>query len=380
MSQTKTKLRVALISTINTHCGIATYTENLFRELVKCPDLEVQVWAEVLRNQDLDTGVLKDNQYVRCWSRDWLKYDKLIDLVYTFKPNIIHVQHENGLFLNPKRLDEFVQRCRSMGIKVVGTIHCVTSRNMFIFDADSIIVHTLEGFEQLNLSHRANAMVIPHGTEIKPIMDKELARHWLKYNRQINIEPDDIVFCSIGFVCKPKNIELNCRVLSSYRDQSHNKKIKYMVIGKWVDKDIMHTAFREAMKRTDSDSWLFFIDAFIPEGEMPYYYCATDYAIMNYTRSFYSASGAFRLMATYRVPSVVSEAVIFSDINQELALKCKIDNADSLLKQIESLVELPGYAKKFRTNLKNFAELTSWETVGKKHVWLYKELMEGKKK
>jgi glycosyltransferase involved in cell wall biosynthesis len=167
-------------------CGIATYTTYLAEQLIKQGD-EVVVLAE--RRDVLPTGFDSDFPgknipYRECWSRNE-PFDKLIEVVKEEKPDIVHCQHQFGLF--PYEMT-FLKELKELGIKVILTLHDVIPavpdmEKYFrtIFDnCDKIIVHN-ETCKRLLLDswkypHPERIEVIYHGTKLIDVPTVEKAR------------------------------------------------------------------------------------------------------------------------------------------------------------------------------------------------------------
>src|SRR5581483_6278237 len=86
--QTK-DLRIAIICNWGQPCGISTYTESLIRSLKERVD-NIKVFAE-------HGSASNDDYVVECWKRGQSMVET-INQILDWKPDIVHVQHEFGIF------------------------------------------------------------------------------------------------------------------------------------------------------------------------------------------------------------------------------------------------------------------------------------------
>lgn len=150
---------IALVTTWNVPCGIATYSAALAKAL-QANGHRVTILSE----QDMERP-LNQQGTVTCWRRG----SSLTPLVQTVlsspvKPDVVHFQHEYGLFPNTKELIKAVNALLSAHIRVVITLHTVTGKERWLselYGNHEIVVHTAEGMAALGWE--AEPIYIPHG-------------------------------------------------------------------------------------------------------------------------------------------------------------------------------------------------------------------------
>ncbi len=169
-------MRVAMISTYPPiECGIATYTGFLI-DALKTTTNEFNVISQ--------HGAMGNNVYPAYEPMDSDLSKKIFDMTVRLTPDIVHIQHEYGLYgeLNGIAVLDLIYRFKSAVLPVVATLHTVhpepTYRMKIILstmcrELDAVIVHEPELVKLLIDVYGADDKkihVIPHGArEISPI-------------------------------------------------------------------------------------------------------------------------------------------------------------------------------------------------------------------
>ncbi|MFC1498247.1 glycosyltransferase [Verrucomicrobiota bacterium] len=171
-------MRIAHISTYPPiECGIGTYTQFFVDAMEKTPN-EIHVISQYgARGKDVspayDSG---DGDLAR----------KIFNMTIRFTPDIIHFQHEFGLYgeMNGIAILDLINRFRSTGAPTIATLHTVLSDPSFrckmIIEEmcrclSSVIVHEESHLDLLTSLYGADPSkinVIPHGARtLNPIKD-----------------------------------------------------------------------------------------------------------------------------------------------------------------------------------------------------------------
>lgn len=157
-------MNVCLISTFPPQkCGIGTYTANL-KTALEAEGIVITVLAE----QEPGFAKMPISQVFPVWTRVNFKYALLQAILNAKqKPDVVHFQHEFGLFPNSPDFKELIKKLEASGIPCVTTLHTVfaTTGRAPPTNESTIIVHT----EQAKLrvlcetDTCAQVIVIPHG-------------------------------------------------------------------------------------------------------------------------------------------------------------------------------------------------------------------------
>lgn len=165
-------MRVVFVSTFLTQCGIATYTEALATEMAR-QGHNVVVLTEAEPNlKQKDTSPVP---YYRTWLRGTFNGKIFANSIINAtgdKVDVVHFQHEFGLFPNN---DEFIlalKRLAEVHIPTVVTLHTVRQpphHAVFVDElrreASAVVVHTPAA---MTPSYWQERTLIPHGVTWNP--------------------------------------------------------------------------------------------------------------------------------------------------------------------------------------------------------------------
>lgn len=169
-------MNIVFISTYGVACGIATYTEALAKSLKKAGHT-VSILAEIKDKQPQQQTIDGIPVY-RIWARS-LHNKTLYGLGAILraidsseaKPDVVHFQHEFGIFPNSNGFIELVAALEQRNIRVVTTLHTVLAPpegvGFFQNLGGCAIVHTDEAMAALAAHSDARGVyVIPHGLSL----------------------------------------------------------------------------------------------------------------------------------------------------------------------------------------------------------------------
>lgn len=242
-------------------CGIATYSQALVNAH-RASGLRVTVLAEIA---DIRHPTQSEPGVFSCWARDWV-YETKYGLgaipkairSSEKKPDIVHIQHEFGIFPDPNGFLKLISELLGMGIKVAITFHTVPNPPQYklFFRAlphDAVVfVHNLEAASILSSANHDKVYTIPHGVE---------------FNDEPKQDSDDHYFLCPGFISRSKGIEMildayyeasirkmlpQLRIMGLCRDENYLEQLQRKANGLFVGKSVMiKSAFlaQDTMKR-----------------------------------------------------------------------------------------------------------------------------------
>ncbi len=135
------KLKVAFICNYGDNCGIATYSRMLIDEISKKAD--VKIFAED------NPRTTETENVIKCWKRGGSMIDAM-QRVLDWKPDIVHIQHEFGLFPNATKFLKMLEMLNP--IPYVLTLHSVyehLDKTICTAYIKNIIVHSETGMNTL---------------------------------------------------------------------------------------------------------------------------------------------------------------------------------------------------------------------------------------
>ena len=165
-------MRIVFVSTFLTQCGIATYTEALASEMAK-QGHSVVVLAEAEPNLKIkDTSPVP---YYRTWLRGTFRGEAFANSIINAtgdKIDVVHFQHEFGIFPNNEEFIEALDRLNKAHIATVVTLHTVRQPPYHAVFADelrraasAVVVHTPAA---QTISSWGERVHIPHGLIWRP--------------------------------------------------------------------------------------------------------------------------------------------------------------------------------------------------------------------
>jgi glycosyltransferase involved in cell wall biosynthesis len=360
-------MKIGLVSTFNVECGISTYSEHLTEYY---PENTI-IFANKTRTLSDTKNQLK-HKIIRCWEREG-DYKELAEEIIKNKIDIIHFQHEFGLFQNDTAFRELLQKLKQNGIKIVITLHTVfidrrhiMNRKLFILTPfiNKIIVH------DRNIQDIFNKIeVIEHGSMMVKAKNKEEAAKYF------DISEDKIVCSIIGFISPNKGQIEAAQAVLNLRQKFPN--ILLFIVGMPVINgyhyENMEYCVRlyHSVKRMEGFNNIKIVPRFITEEEFDYYAGITDIFIENHGNTQYSTSGSSHLIMSYGKPSVSSKSIILHDLDETRSVKYNVGDIQGLSDSIEKLILDKDLRTKLGENALKFAKETSWDKIAKKHLDLY---------
>jgi glycosyltransferase involved in cell wall biosynthesis len=373
------KMKIAYVSTyLPTQCGIATYTDYLIQGIGKVdPTSKIKVIAEYgatpLKQENLEV--------LPCWDRNENYREPIIE--HTQGADVIHIQHEYGIYKFDNRLPSVLQGLDLNARKVI-TIHCVRPAQFSergavdeMFAAkiarltDQVIVH-LESqktiLERLGIPPE-KIHIIPHGTELSH-EDPKASR------KQFELPVDAKILLMFGFVKKHKCLHV---VLEGLVEILEKFKDTYLFVAGGLaptasQKDRDYAAFvGKKIKELGLQKNVIYPNKFFPNEDVPYLFGASDIVLFPYYEEDRSASGSLHLAIGAKKPVVASRIPKFEELknicDELLVLPY---NASGIAKIVIRLFEDREFWQYVIDRTDEYRKLTSWRTVAGQHLQLYK--------
>lgn len=371
-------MNIGIITTWRQKCGIATYSGFLGEALLSNKDCEVFILAE--RQDVLPEGFDPDFDfsvpYTECWSRHE-DFTKLLKVVKELKLDVVHIQHQFGLFPYELSLLNLLKGLKKLGVKIVVTLH-----DVIVFDprmesyfrsindyADKIIIHTVSCQQLLTRAWKCppeKITFIYHGTKLIKVPTKKVAR------KKLNLPQDASIILSWGFIWESKGLTQLVEILAQLL-KTHPKIMLIHAGGlhpviKKGDylKSILKKAFKLGINPNN-----FKITGFIDEEHIKLYFGGADIIVLNYARGSASASGAAHRVLSAHRPIIGTDDSSLEDIPRHIV--SRFDNV-GLYKGILKVLGDKGFQKKLIVQAEKRALETSWEKISKQHKILYDNL------
>jgi glycosyltransferase involved in cell wall biosynthesis len=373
-------MSLAYVSTyLPQHCGIATYTNYLIHGIKKvAPNLRITIIAEKGASRQKKGNF----EVIPCWDRN----EDYTELISTQVRNFdtVHIQHEYSIYKFDERLPRLLERLKGQA-KLVITIHCVRPAQFsergaedekfaqkIAHSADVVIVH-LESqkaiLERLGISSK-KINVIPHGSELSDVDKKES-------QRRFGLPQDGKIILSFGFVKPHKCLHVMLEALKEIVDNDINA---YLFVAGGLartagqkEKDYLEFVKRKTEK-FNLQARVIFPNKFFPNEDVPYILGASDLVLFPYYEEDRSASGSFHLSIGARKPIIASRIPKFEElknISDELLILPY--NSSGIAKIALRLFQDQEFEDYVLKRTEDYRNKTSWVSVAKMHLELYKE-------
>ena len=331
------KINLAWVSSYNTKCGIATYSEFLLSKLSS--KYSVNIFANYSNSPICDS---KEKNIIRCWEN---RFDKdnthLIENIITSNSKRVVINFNFGFF-STKNLKEIIDRLTLANIKIVIIFHSVADITIEGLEAslkdirDSLkkvyrlLLHTIDDLNFFKSMDLTNISLLPHGVTNR---DKDIVK-----NREIK------TISSYGFLLPHKGIlELIEAFALLKRDFSHLKLLLVNAIYPIPkSKEYYEKIYQIAKELRVLDSIEFQTD-FLEDKQSFKLLDSSDLIVMPYRQTNESASGAIRYALSTLNPILCTPQPIFNDVadivhfTDDFSVKSIADSIKYLIKNPKSL-------------------------------------------
>ena len=350
-------------------CGIATYSSYLIEELKKL-DHEIHVISE--------TDARGKRVYPVYNKQDPDLAQKIFETMAKINPDIVHIQHEYGLF-GPHHgvsVIPLIYKFKLSKIPVISTLHTVyehfSYQQKLIIEAiisacDAVIVHEDYQKESIykNIGFFDNIFVIPHGVRRVSFFSDAKFKLGVKNKKIILL---------IGYLRPSKNFDLIVKIFPKIKQKVPNS---LLLIASGVRMN-EYTDYLDNFTRLINESpvkdSIIFLNEKSPQGLFDTTICSADVAAMPYKVS--AQSGIMAHLLAFGIPLVTSDIRVFVETFKKskcgFASKTEADyirNIVDILTDSRLRNELSSEALKFVNK-----EL-SWEIVARKTVGVYKKII-----
>lgn len=363
------QLKIALVGNWKMRCGIATYSEHLWPEVVK----HVGNFKLFIEENEISTGdihqvgdqVIDDSQVVVCWKRGQ-SLSKLVKELKAYDPDIIWFQHEFGLWPNASYWLAMMNQLSEY--RIIVTMHSVFHhRDKTIVEAamPEIVVHLPGAVEVLKKEKGISAPVhvIPHGC------------YTYNNERLWNFYKSDKTFMQFGFGFRYKGWENAIKATailkekypdvfftglfseSPYAKMDH--QIYYNELMRLVDK-LELTENVAIIRGYQSDAA---IDSFLRTNQ------ATLFPYVSHPEhEVFGASGAARMAMSKGLPVITSSVNHFSDLPT-----IKADSAEEIASALEKIFIDPVAKEKQVALQTTYLDENTWEKIGLRYIDVFEK-------
>lgn len=377
-------MKIAFVSTWRAHCGIATYTEELASALIK-QGHEIFVLAPAEPQSCIRDDTLKVPVSC-CWTRrcDGLA-ERILDIVRPGVVDVVHWQHENGLFWQDDNFLGAVQQVSKVAPSVV-TLHTVRHYGTWQYSgfldgirhcADAVVLHTPEAMASIALARSDHARLhcIPHGSDVS-LADGDAAIGLGLLQIPERFRGKVTVGLCFGFQGPNKNTVATVRAFAEGMARRLIENTVLAISGDAGDTGyythisgaILESGYRRNF--VVQPSWT------RPE-DVPHVMAAADFGVLNSNSPVLSSSGAAHVFARHGVPLAVANRPIYVGAIQGGAIPFEVNGSEPTLSMVNAVAALArddSVRRCVGTQLRAWSASTSWDVVAKQHLAVYEGL------
>ncbi len=365
-------MRIGVISTYPPiECGIATYTKYLTDSLLRLEGNEIYIVSQF--------GGKGEKVYPAFHADDADLADKVFKMMVKFTPDIVHIQHEFGLFGPSQGVNciPLVYRIKLAGVPVVMTLHSVyedfSREKKIVTEAlmracDAVIVH--EEYQKESILREIGAFdnirVIPHGArEVEPVPDAK---------RRIGIDENTKAILLCGYFRPTKGMDRIVRIFPKIAEKVENAVL--VIAGK----------MRSTLYREHRDKFFHLVETspvrdkiFVLRGQFPQKIFDTimssgDVVPMPYLEG--SQSGVLAHCLAFGCPVVVSPDVrSLRETVSEVKCGMVAGDDDEFASHITKILKDDEFRAELSDNAREYVrEVISWRLIAKKTMDVYGSL------
>ncbi len=364
------------------HCGVGEYTRFLaFNLKSTAPWIEVKIFTSTRLGKNLWKDPL-GNDVIPIFEERDRNYSELLDQLKSIGGlDILHVQHEYGIFGKGSKLLEILRKIKEEGLvrRAVITLHTVLhygsqdertefQKGLNIFDA--IIVHSiLQEFElQWQGLESKKIYRIPHGTFINPYLGHP--RTMLAKSLGIKEESlKGVIIAVPGFLRQDKGLDVLFNSLLNLL----NLSTTIIVAGEPKDKYIL-----DLIEQVSSKLNVIFVNRYLSGDEILRIIGLADVLALPYrnTPGTLSVSGILHLSMGGLKPIVGSRVPRLVELYQ-FAPRLTVPSGDpiELARKLRWVIENYDYAVAYMSILYSYAARTQWPRITRRHEELYRNLL-----
>ena len=377
-------MKIAMVTRWVQQCGIATYAENLVAALA-AHGHEVGVFAEISPERPGGTQVPIDDVWAyRCWRGADASHTSLLKALEDWGPDVIHVQHEFGIWTDQGALLKLIRAARRIAPLFL-TPHTITGRQEVAYSwlwkhlkaaRTKLVVHTgggekclLEQYLYPGRWMRRIAHGSPDPEKHRPMPRDDARRH-------LDLPLDRTILLSLGFVGRGKRQDM---VLTAVYDLVKEgilspSEVLYVIAGapgSAYDASGTYAAeLHRSINRFGMGEYAQFREGFVPFADMAAWFGAADFCVNGSVQTHYSATGRCRLPAAYGCPQLIEDVNIHDDL-RDSSETWRVGDQNDLMAAILRMVRTPDLRARRGAAGENFARATTWPIVAWQHLEWY---------
>jgi len=363
-------MRIAHVSTYPPiECGIGAYTYFLNKALQKLHNETFVVSQIGAQGKNVLPVFGRQSSSI---ARD------LFNVCDKITPDIIHIQHEYGLY-GPHhgiQIVDFILRCRLVGVPVVTTLHTVYPElrdfekillRSIIFESNALIVH--EDFQKDTLvRHFGQAEkihVIPHGVrEVEPKTDAK---------KKLGIESNKVILLC-GYFRPTKGFH---KIVEWFPEMARRLDDALLVIAgksRGLEYHDYQREFFEAINQSPANDRIMVLRGQFPQHTFDTIISASDVVALPYELG--AQSGIMTQCFAFGKPVVASDLPAFQKNLERCEAGFCCRGKEEYIDRICQILMEDDLVKRFQRNMRQYIrEKAGWSQIAQDHIKLYQSVV-----
>ncbi len=352
------EINLGWISSYNTKCGIATYSEFLLKEFNS--RFNITIFANY---SDEVIEKSKESRVIRCWkSRNDINNQELVDNILEKNISVVVINF-NFSFFSMQNLKDIIEILFKNKIKIIIIFHSVADITIKGLEAslkeikdslklvDTLLVHTIDDMNFFKNMGLSNMTLLPHGIE----------------NRDKDIEKKDIdTIATYGFLLPHKGI---LELIEAFAILKENfKDLKLILVNAIYpikESKEYYNLCKRRIEELELNSSIELHTDFLTDKESFKLLDSSDLVIMPYRKTQESASGAVRYAISTTKPIVCTPQPIFNDVS-DIVHFTKGFTPQEMAYSIKYLIENQNILYSKIDRQKEWIEEHDWSNISKK--------------
>jgi glycosyltransferase involved in cell wall biosynthesis len=383
-------MRIVFVTTFpSSRCAIGIYSKKLTAALRESsPNLHITVAAE----NGADAFQSDGYECIPCFDRKTDYVEDIFGVVCRSRAQIAHFQYVPDIFGVDSRFIRLLSKLQDSGIRTVITMHTVnrpliirrlvlksswSAFHRHLADrADRIIVHhsrTMKGSLVRQGVNREKIRVIPHGTTFMSLPESKESR------RQLGLHEDKLIFLFFGYIHFQKNVHtvLEAFIRSAKEFSGSQLFITGMPWGnRWYNR-LYTELLQKRIKMSRLKDRIIFRPKYVAQELVPAIFSVADVVLLPHYQKYGSASGAFHMAIGAQKPILFSQGPKFEDAEKIFATMPEVcippARINRWVEMLNQFAQNPNLRAKCQEATRDYAQMTSWAQIAKRHIELYEE-------
>ncbi len=350
--------RLAVVSTINTKCGIADYSCRFYPNFRKSFNNFIY-----LANTDAGDRVSPDDEFVlRTWEYGEENFSKTLEAIDKFSPDLVHIQY-NPPFYSLAALEILLQQLKQRKIKSYLSLHSVqvdyADFKRFkegLSNASRIFVHSQEDLKYLKKLGYSNVEFFEHPTTEFEDEDKQRLRNHFRITNQPILATHGLIHEGKGLlesisaagILKEKYPDLLLLCINAVNPNNSTSSATF-------------ARMRKLVRDLHLQENVLFFPEFLELQEIKKLLHLADIVLMPYADINESASGAVRTSMAAGRPVILTNSRIFAEL--PVGYRIKTNKPQLIADGAEELLANQELYRKHQVSIKQYLHKYSWGTM-----------------